>query len=777
MGEGLAELEQRISLADRIGAPRLITPPVERTVVPPPSAVDAPVADRPRVAPYAPTRTSPTPTSPAPRPSPYAPSPSPSPSPYARPASPAPGPARPTWASTAMPGGASPSGTVAPASATPPTSWPADPATPRPVTPPQAPATAQPPAPATATPAPANRVPPFPVRSSAPWPATDRLASQPTAPDVSPIVDRAVPAPAAPERSALEPQATERPATADPAQVTPRFRVPLPTDGGTSFPNVAPHPYAPAAGVPGASSSPASVPTRPVVPSRSFEPSRPAEATRPPEVERPDQPWSATDAPVEPEEQARRPGRSISLKRPSWWPARLSRTEAPPEIADDAEAVVEPPTFRSTVLPGRPSGVPPSRFMPTVTPPATTPPPAVTPHAMPMPHPMPPAVAPRTAEPPVSAASTITPVVAPAIRPRWTPPPPVVRPAIVPRPAVPPPVIPERVDWTPVEPAPPEMALTPALPLADELGTTAPPPDAVHGSERPVASTASAASLPGVLPLPRPTYPPRTTPVPAPVPAPVPKIDEPAPNSDKAPSTGIRGLIGRGTIAGIVVQVALFLIVVKLAIDAALGAVATPTLSTVYGSTYDALAAAERQSLDAQFAAISGSLRGASGGDLKAKVQALVDGGMPRLDDATLAEHEHLWAAGFDAADTASCASIARATLRGDANPPGVDAMLASQGPTGYGRWLEILVGAMSAQVGNAPQARTVSQVESDAMFVRLFAQVPQTDLEVLRAEQDGTAQPDDAVCTAQRHFLAGVLKLDAPDLTTYEIWSVTPTH
>jgi hypothetical protein len=286
-----------------------------------------------------------------------------------------------------------------------------------------------------------------------------------------------------------------------------------------------------------------------------------------------------------------------------------------------------------------------------------------------------------------------------------------------------------------------------------------------------------AASLPTVLPIPRPAFPAREAPVPLPVPSPAPKVDVPAPDAEAVPATGLREAFGRRAIAGIAIQVVLVVIVIKLVIDVAFGAVATPTLSTVYGAAYDTLPAVERQALDTRFSAIAGSVRGLSGADLRSKVQGLVDGGMARLDDPTLTEHERLWTAGFNSADTATCAGVARATLKGVADPPGIDTLLASQGAAGYGRWLEIQTAAMAAQVGNAPEARTASQEEADSMFIRLFAQVPASDMEVLRSEQDGSQQSDDTLCTAQRHFLAAVLQLTPSDLVTYEIWSVTPVH
>jgi hypothetical protein len=226
---------------------------------------------------------------------------------------------------------------------------------------------------------------------------------------------------------------------------------------------------------------------------------------------------------------------------------------------------------------------------------------------------------------------------------------------------------------------------------------------------------------------------------------------------------------------GVGIRVAIVAIVVWLAVGAIAGAVATPTLGAVFGPSYGSLPAEQRQALDARFAVVAAGIRGGSGAELKAKVQRLVDGGMPRLDDALLAEHERLWAAAFAGTDTTTCATVARATLTGNPYPPELDRMLASQGPTAYGRWLDILVTAMEAQVAGSPPARSVTQDASDAMFARLFAQLSPEDMATMSAEQDGIAQSDDAVCAAQRHFLAAVLQLEPADVVTYEIWSVTP--
>lgn len=507
---------------------------------------------------------------------------------------------------------------------------------------------------------------------------------------------------------------------------------------------------------------------------------RPAETQAGPRAPAPGTPRPSTwgpSAPSRDDDTARPEVRPVATRppspspqapgRPAWWPRpRLHDNES-------AAAPVVSPTTVST-----PSALPPA-------PPEATaiarPAAVATPElrdrpAVPRPFIVPPRGSGTVAVPSRPSAPAVPPPVVPP--PTWTPEPTLPEP-VAEAEFAPPEVVPaalsfpsisiRRPDWWPVRRPRPASVETAPAPTPVEV--TPPEAPSERLAEAAISAPVVIAPAAAVIVI-----------SPVAVPAPVPVAEPLAQPGDalaqepvEAVETATRTATSPQSIFGLLVRMALVGVLVWLAAQAALGALNTPTLGSAFGATYQTLPADQRQALDARFAAVAGSLRGSSGADLRAKVQTLVDGGMPRLDDSTLAEHQRLWAAAFSSTDSPTCAAVARAALTGKPYPPELDRMLGSLGPTGYGRWLEILVTAMEAQVHDTPAARAVDADTSDAMFARLFGDMAPVDVATMSAEQDGIAQPDDAVCAAQRNFLAAVLRLVPADLVTYEIWSVAP--
>ena len=157
-------------------------------------------------------------------------------------------------------------------------------------------------------------------------------------------------------------------------------------------------------------------------------------------------------------------------------------------------------------------------------------------------------------------------------------------------------------------------------------------------------------------------------------------------------------------------------------------------------------------------------------------MEALVKGGLPRLDDTSLVSHLQLAASAFQQADTADCADVARAIVAGQ-DPP-VDAnvkVIGAMSDPELRQWFELQIRAIEAESLGSPPATLVSDVDMNPYFEAVFAQLSEADLAAINSLSSGTTVDDATACSAIRGFYGAIVNRPPAEVALFARYDVTP--
>ena len=184
----------------------------------------------------------------------------------------------------------------------------------------------------------------------------------------------------------------------------------------------------------------------------------------------------------------------------------------------------------------------------------------------------------------------------------------------------------------------------------------------------------------------------------------------------------------------------------------------------------------KRQDLNQRVdSALGDDANGLSDSDKNAKVAAMGQRGLSRLDDATLLRRVQLYKIALDASDEATCAAVFRSSMEGPVSDDDANRMLGGLTTDQFGEWAEIWVQALEAEATGAPPARSVSDDQSNGMFEALFAAISQDDFATIQALSAGTVVTDAAACQANRALYTAGFGLDGANLALFALTDVAP--
>jgi hypothetical protein len=235
-----------------------------------------------------------------------------------------------------------------------------------------------------------------------------------------------------------------------------------------------------------------------------------------------------------------------------------------------------------------------------------------------------------------------------------------------------------------------------------------------------------------------------------------------------------RGRVTAAALGSLAIAAALLL---KFVIPLVLGGVAASAMGSLFGGPWDRLPSDTQSRLEQRFdAAMGDSLKGLSDADRGTHLEAMLTGGLPRLDDQTLIRRLQIESASLDATDEKTCAAFAQEFVKGHVTTETSRKVLGSLDPQRYGEWIEINLTALEAESKGAPPRRVPSQADADAMSAALVGRVPPNHLATMQAlDADGTAVLDAASCSAARAVYVAGLGLDPKTLATLALVEVSP--
>jgi hypothetical protein len=244
----------------------------------------------------------------------------------------------------------------------------------------------------------------------------------------------------------------------------------------------------------------------------------------------------------------------------------------------------------------------------------------------------------------------------------------------------------------------------------------------------------------------------------------------PPPAIGSAPKSR-KGIVAIGTaVVAFVGFIAIKVIIGFLVVGAATGAI-----GALFGGPWDRLPSDTRNQFESRLeAAVGPTFDSLSEADQGTKVTALLTGGLPRLDDATLISRLKLEAAAVNATDEATCAAFFRAALKSEPVEELSGKLIGSLDTATFAQWAEINVEAIEAESKGAPAARVPSDDDSNTAYAAVFASLSPADLATIQSVSGGTDQPDAAVCSAEKGLYAAALKLDAKSLATFALIDVS---
>lgn len=279
---------------------------------------------------------------------------------------------------------------------------------------------------------------------------------------------------------------------------------------------------------------------------------------------------------------------------------------------------------------------------------------------------------------------------------------------------------------------------------------------------------ASGSTAPPAIPPPASPTPPATIPPPIALEGGDLPVGEPEPAPKKRRAIGfsiavIGGLLG--------------VVAVKFVLPLVLAGVAGQALGVVFGGPFDRLPGDVKQDIERRFeAAVGNQLEGLSDDAKLARVEALVTGGLPRLDDTALVSHLQLASSAFRRAETAACALVARAIVGGQ-DPP-VDAnvkMIGALSDTELKQWFELQILAIEAETRGSPAATLISDAEMDPYFEAVFQQLSAADLAAINSLSTGATVDDATACSAVRGFYGAIVNRPPAEVALFARYDVSP--
>jgi len=218
-------------------------------------------------------------------------------------------------------------------------------------------------------------------------------------------------------------------------------------------------------------------------------------------------------------------------------------------------------------------------------------------------------------------------------------------------------------------------------------------------------------------------------------------------------------------------------LMVKVVVPLVLGGVAASAVGSLFGGPWDRLPSDTQSRLEQRFdAAVGDSFKGLSDTDRATRIETLLRGGLPRLDDQTLIRRLQIESASLDATDEKTCAAFAQEFVKGHVTTETSRKVLGSLDTAKYGEWIEINVSAIEAQSKGTPSQRLASQAETEAMSSALLGRVPAQHLATMQAlGAGGSTVLDAASCSAARAVYAAGLGLDPQTLATLARVEVSP--
>ncbi|HEV8488982.1 MAG TPA: hypothetical protein VGQ58_04275 [Candidatus Limnocylindrales bacterium] len=189
-----------------------------------------------------------------------------------------------------------------------------------------------------------------------------------------------------------------------------------------------------------------------------------------------------------------------------------------------------------------------------------------------------------------------------------------------------------------------------------------------------------------------------------------------------------------------------------------LGQQAASLLGTSFagGEVWNRLPTEARDDFERRIKAVAGDVEDMSEAEASQAIQARVQAGMLRLDDATLVRRLTLQTVALGKLDEATCGQFAQASFAGRPQPEGVAVKLMGAMTEAELRdWFNIAVLALEADAGKSPEPRTVSGAETDAVFERLLGSLDSTSLEAIQTGADPAATPAEACLGARTLYNA----------------------
>lgn len=233
----------------------------------------------------------------------------------------------------------------------------------------------------------------------------------------------------------------------------------------------------------------------------------------------------------------------------------------------------------------------------------------------------------------------------------------------------------------------------------------------------------------------------------------------------------------RGVLAGIGALVVVVAVVGgKILIGVLTATVVGGALSGMFGGPYEKLPADQRQQFDQRLdAALGKSLDGLSDAETSAKLQALLSGGLPRLDDASLIKHLQIFAKIIRTADTETCGKLARSTVVGKVDEDAARKAIASLDTPTFGTWVDVNVKAIEAESRGSPPARAPDAAAMNQILTGLVSKLSSADAATLGSMANGTLVSDADACSAYRDLYGLMAGYDQSTLAKLALYDVAP--
>lgn len=163
-----------------------------------------------------------------------------------------------------------------------------------------------------------------------------------------------------------------------------------------------------------------------------------------------------------------------------------------------------------------------------------------------------------------------------------------------------------------------------------------------------------------------------------------------------------------------------------------------------------------------------------SNAEASRQIQARVQAGMRRLDDATLVRRLTLQTVALGKMDEASCGAFAQASFAGRPQPETTaEKLMGAMTEAELVEWFNVAVLALEADARKSPEPRTVSEADTNTVFERLLGSLDPAGLEAIQTGADPSASPADA-CLGARTMYQAIEQLPDADRRLIALADVT---